>query len=263
MQTPPDKRAAPPPPPQDRLTRFSTRADDYARFRPSYPAGAIEAILDGLGDPAGLTCLDVGAGTGISARLLAERGCRVIAVEPNASMRAKAEAHPRVEYLEGNAEQTGARDASIDLVLAAQAYHWFDEGPALAEFARVLRPGGRLAVMWNVPDEKDAGGAGYREIMLRYATEPPTSPWNNFNPPSLAGDARFEGFRERVFLFAQDLSCEALIGRAMSASYAPSSGRAREAMEADLAHLYSRHERAGLFALRYLTRVYLAERTRA
>lgn len=260
MQTPPDKRSTPP---EDRLTRFSTRAGDYAKFRPSYPARAIDAILAGLADPSGLTCLDVGAGTGISARLMAERGCSVIAVEPNASMRAKAEPHPRVEFRDGGAERTGVADRSVDLVLAAQAYHWFDEEAALNEFARVLRPGGRLAVMWNLPDERTPSGAGYREIMLRYATEPPTSPWNNFCAPKIEGDPRFGRCRVEEVPSGQELDCAALIGRAMSASYAPSHGRAREAMEADLAHLYSRLETGGVFTLAYVTRVHLAERTTA
>lgn len=247
--------------PKDRLTRFSNRADDYAKFRPTYPAAAIDAIVEGLGEPEGLRCADVGAGTGISAGLLAERGCRVVAVEPNEAMRAKAPADDRIEWRAGDAERTGLGDASVDVVLAAQAYHWFDEEKALREFARVLRDGGRLAVMWNVPDERSSSGAGYREIMLRYATEPPTSPWNNFCAPRLEGDARFAGARVVEAEWGQEMDCAGLIGRAMSASYAPKSGRSREQMEADLMHLFSRLERGGVFTLAYVTRVHLAERT--
>ncbi|MCA9282297.1 MAG: class I SAM-dependent methyltransferase [Phycisphaeraceae bacterium] len=258
MQNNPNNRFAVP---EDRLTRFSSRAEDYAKFRPSYPAAAIDAILAGMGEPTGLICLDVGSGTGISARLLAERGCRVIAVEPNEAMRERAELHARVTMRGGNAEETGAEDGSMDVVLAAQAYHWFDEPKALAEFARVLRAGGRLAVMWNVPDERTESGRGYREIMLRYATEPPTSPWNNFCAPRLEGDARFMGHRTVEIPSGQVLDCAGLIGRAGSASYVPKHGRAREQMEADLAHLYSRCERDGVFTLAYVTRVHLAERT--
>jgi len=217
-------------------------------------------ILEGLAEPSGVVCLDVGAGTGISSRLVAERGCRVIAVEPNAAMREKAEPHERVEWREGTSEATGAADASVDLVLAAQAYHWFDEAKSLAEFARVLRVGGRVALMWNNPDEDDAGAAGYRDIMLRYATEPPSSPWNRFVVPKLEGDARFTRYRVEERPYVQALSCEALIGRAVSSSYAPAQGRAREAMEADLAGLYTKYEMDGAFPLRYVTRVYLAER---
>lgn len=247
--------------PKDRLTRFSSRAEDYARYRPGYPEAAIDAILEGMGDPAGLTCVDVGAGTGISARLLADRGCRVVAVEPNDAMRGRAAKHARIEWRGGHAERTGLDDASVDVVLAAQAYHWFDEDRALGEFARVLREGGRLAVMWNVPDERDEGGRAYREIMLRYATEPPTSAWNNFCAPRLEGDSRFAHARVFETSWGHEMDCGSLIGRAVSASYAPQQGRAREQMESDLMHLFSRLERGGVFTLAYVTRVHLAERT--
>ena len=91
---------------EDSTTRFGARAQAYAAFRPSYPPAAIEAALDGLGDPNSLTIADVGAGTGISARLFSERGVSVIAIEPNARMREAAEQHSRVTWRDGTAEQT-------------------------------------------------------------------------------------------------------------------------------------------------------------
>lgn len=83
------------------LSRFSDRAADYAKHRPSYPTPAIDAILEGFGEPPQLVAADIGAGTGISSRLLAERGVRVIAIEPNAAMREAASPHPLVEFREG------------------------------------------------------------------------------------------------------------------------------------------------------------------
>ena len=99
-------------------TRFGARAQAYAAFRPSYPAGAIDAALDGLGDPKTLTIADVGAGTGISARFFAERGVTVIAIEPNARMREAAEQHSRVSWRDGTAEQTNLPSGSVDAVVA-------------------------------------------------------------------------------------------------------------------------------------------------
>src|SRR4051812_29902068 len=127
--------------------RFSDRARDYVRFRPSYPSEAIDEVLRGL--PAGIVCADVGAGTGISARLVADRGVKVIAVEPNAAMRGAATPHELVEWRAGTAEATGLGTAAVDLVVCAQAFHWFDPARALEEFHRILRPGGRVALMWN------------------------------------------------------------------------------------------------------------------
>src|SRR5262245_13861892 len=122
--------------------RFSDRASDYVKYRPTYPAAAIDAVLEGLGPAGTLVAADVGAGTGISSRLLAERGVRVIAVEPNRVMRDAAEPHELVEWRDGRAEGTGLESSSLDLVLCAQSFHWFEPAAALGELARVLRPGG-------------------------------------------------------------------------------------------------------------------------
>src|SRR5262245_47354984 len=134
---------------RDSVERFSDRADDYVRYRPGYPAEAISAILDGLGSSEHVRAADVGAGTGISARLLGDRGVHGIAVEPGEEMRRAASSHPRVQWTGGTAEATGLQSASVDLVLCAQSFHWFRPFPALTEFTRILRPGGRLALMWN------------------------------------------------------------------------------------------------------------------
>ena len=107
------------------VTRFTDRASDYVKYRPTYPAAAIDAILDGLGSPAEIVAADVGAGTGISARLLGDRGVRVLAVEPGDAMRAAAAPHANVTWTIGSAEATDLAPESLDLVLCAQSFHWF------------------------------------------------------------------------------------------------------------------------------------------
>src|SRR5689334_17937395 len=109
----------------DTVSRFDDRAADYVRYRPGYPAAAIDAVVHGLGEPASLRAADVGAGTGISARLLGDRGVAVIAVEPGAAMRGAAAPHSRITWIAGRADATGLRAASVDLVLCAQSFHWF------------------------------------------------------------------------------------------------------------------------------------------
>ena len=113
----------------DPTGRFADRASDYVKYRPSYPASAIDAVLGGCGEPSSLHAADIGAGTGISARLLGDRGVRMVAVEPNAAMRNSAEPHPGVVFHDGTAEVTNLNDAAVDLVLCAQAFHWFRSGP--------------------------------------------------------------------------------------------------------------------------------------
>ena len=133
-----------------RAASFSAVADAYERGRPEYPEEAARWIT---GEPP-LDVVDLAAGTGKLTRVLVRLGHRVTAVEPLPEMLAQLlEAVPGVRAVEGRAEAMPLPDASADAVVAAQAYHWFDPPAALPEIARVLRPGGRLGIVWNLRDE--------------------------------------------------------------------------------------------------------------
>jgi SAM-dependent methyltransferase len=241
--------------------RFADRAVDYALYRPSYAGGAIDAVLAGLGDPRGVIAADIGAGTGISSRLLADRGVRVLAVEPNRAMRENAAIHPLVEWRKGRAEETGLDAESVDLVLSAQAFHWFEREQALAEFARVLRRGGRLALMWNEGDKGDALTKTYYDLVSTAAGDTPVLKVRGA-PEAFWTSEHFENKREQTFAHAQDLDEDGLVGRALSASYVPREGPARATLERGLREAYrSAVGAGGCGQLRYLTRVYLAERS--
>jgi SAM-dependent methyltransferase len=135
----------------DPARSFELAAEEYEATRPSYP----DEVLDLLPVEVGATVLDLGAGTGKLTRVLARRYARVNAVEPLDGMRAILErVVPDVEALAGSAERIPLGDASVDAVFAAQAFHWFDHDRAIPEIARVLRPGGVLALVWNGPDER-------------------------------------------------------------------------------------------------------------
>lgn len=249
-------------PPENRLERFSDRAGDYDAARPSYPRGAIDAVLAGAGDVSGIVVADVGAGTGISSRLFAERGCRVIAVEPNAAMREKGMSRGGgVEWVDGTGESTGLGDGSVDVVVCAQAFHWMDGAAAIAEFRRVIDGAsvlGRIAIMWNVRDEESAVMRAYCDVMERYAVDPPTSPWFDDvgRPLEEHGvrNARVERFRHE-----QVLDEAGLIRRAASASYFPKSGGAREQAEEELRRVFRAHEEGGGVETWYYTEVHLGE----
>jgi SAM-dependent methyltransferase len=244
----------------DPTGRFADRAADYARHRPGYPPAAIDAVLAGLGPPAGLVAADVGAGTGISARLLAERGVRVLAIEPNGPMRAAAAAHPRVEWRDATAETTGLADGSADLVLAAQAFHWFRAAEALAEFHRVLRPGGRAALLWNDRGAEDAFSRGYYELVLSTPEGQRVSAgWGVEDP--FAGRPGWADARALTFEGGQVLDEAGVLGRAMSASYVPKAGAEHERIMDALRALVRRHaDERGCVRLVYRTRLFLAER---
>jgi SAM-dependent methyltransferase len=244
----------------DPTGRFSGRETDYARFRPSYPAEAISSIMSGL-TSAGLTCADVGAGTGISSRLLAERGMRVIAVEPNAAMRAAASPHHCVEFREGTAEATGLECACVDLILCAQAFHWFNPAQAIPEFHRILRPGGRLALMWNDRDAHDPCTSGYGLLVRHAGKFHAASEDSDLFTHALHETPLFANVRLRLFRYHQSLTLEGLIGRANSASYVPKHGPRHDALVEGLKDLHRRFaDTKGVVSLTYITRVYLADR---
>jgi SAM-dependent methyltransferase len=240
----------------DPTGRFTSRASDYARFRPTYPGAAVDAMLAGLGDPSRLDAADVGAGTGISSRLLADRGVRVVAVEPNAAMRDAAEPHPLVRWQAGTAEATGLPPASLDLVLCAQAFHWFRADDALAELARVLRPGRRVALLWNEKDPDDPFTAEFAAAIALAAGDDPAAS-AHVRSEALFRSRLFRGAREERFAHVQPLDEEGLVGRALSASYVPKEGPARERLVATLRALAARREGRG--DLVYRVRLYLAE----
>src|SRR5437879_490551 len=140
--------------------RFHGLAQVYARCRPGYPAAAINFIMERCGLGNGSLVVDVGSGTGISARLFAERGMRVLGIEPNGEMRASAEAAAMPAgvaapiYRDGTASATGLPDASADAVLAAQAFHWFEPEAALRGFRRILKLWGWAILLWNERDDR-------------------------------------------------------------------------------------------------------------
>jgi len=153
---------------------FSSQADTYARGRPDYPTELDAWLRDALGLGPGKTVADVGAGTGKFSLLLARTGAEVIAVEPVAAMRAQlAAALPSVQVLEGTAEALPLADASVDAVVCAQAFHWFANPASVAEFRRVLRPGGKLGLVWNVRDESVDWVARLTAIMTPHEGDAP------------------------------------------------------------------------------------------
>ncbi|MEO8216266.1 MAG: class I SAM-dependent methyltransferase [Acidobacteriota bacterium] len=242
---------------QQPLTRFGERAGDYSRHRPDYPAAVFDTLLEGLSPP--ITAADIGAGTGISSRALAARGVQVLAIEPNEAMRQAARAHPRVRFLEGRGELISLPDGSVDLITCFQSFHWFEGGKALAEFHRILRPAGRLGLVWNIRDRSDAFTAAYSEIVVRYASSPAAEDRPDI-ADALFEDHSFAGLERFVYSNRQRLDGEGLMGRARSVSYLPRTGPRAEELFADLRALFESWNRDGVVDLVYETLLYRAVR---
>jgi SAM-dependent methyltransferase len=246
---------------QDPLGRFSNRAADYAQYRPSYPAEAIAQVLSGWEHPETLIIADIGAGTGISSRLFADQGAMVLAIEPNETMRQAATPHQRVEFRNATAEQTGLPDRSVDLVTCCQSFHWFEPTATLAEFHRILKPTGRVALMWNDRDLTDEVTQAYSDIVRAASDQQTFDRRDRKSADALATSSIFTNFRQDHFTYRHPLDAAGLIGLAASSSYVAKSGQAYEQMKLDLQKLFEqRRDRSEAFIyLVYRTDVYLAD----
>lgn len=244
-------------------TRFSDRVEDYVKYRPHYP----EAVIDYLRKKYSLTpdwdIADIGSGTGISTELFLRNGNRVYGVEPNREMREKAEqllgdAGGKFASIAGTAEATGLPDSSVNMVVAGQAFHWFDPARSRAEFTRILRPGGIVVLFWNErliasPFEKE-----YEDLILRHASD-----YNAINHKNISDEQFREFFHPAAYALAifpneQLFDFAGLKGRLLSSSYIPKEGPRHMELIHGLRELFDRHSADGRVRVGYDTKVYSA-----
>jgi SAM-dependent methyltransferase len=249
----------------DSTRRFSSRVEDYIKYRPSYPQAVVRLLEDECGLTPASVVADVGSGTGILSRLFLRNGNRVYGVEPNREMREAGErllaTYHNFVSVDATAEATTLEDESVDFVTAGQAFHWFDPKGARREFARVLRRDGWAVLVWN--DRRTEGtplledyerllleyGTDYREVSSKYAEGELISAL--FGP----NKARLKTFdNEQVFDF------DSLKGRLMSASYTPEPGHPNFApLMRELEVLFHRHEQGGRVVVTYDTKVFYGQ----
>lgn len=246
---------------------FGLVADAYERGRPDYPTALVGRLVDLLGARPRSRILDVGAGTGKLTRPLAARGVRVVAVEPESAMRDRlADAVPQADILDGVAEAIPLPDRSVDGAVAAQAFHWFRPDEALVELHRVLRPGGRLALVWNVRDVEVRWVRKLGRLVEALAGDVPSYQAGTLPPvfrrQRLFGPARHERFRH-----VQVVDRAGVRDRVASVSYvAMASPAVRDALLADVDALLATDRVTrdrDRFELPYLTDLWWADRVGA
>lgn len=251
----------------DPVKRFSNRADNYAKYRPNYPAGVIDILKSECGLTEASRIADVGSGTGILTELFLKNGNPVFAIEPNAAMRLAAErllaAYPKFVSVEATAEETTLETESVDFIAAAQAFHWFDREKARREFARVLKPGGWVVLIWNERRlDSTPFLCAYEDLLLHYGTD-----YEKVRHENVTGEiAEFfapAAFQLRNLENAQHFDFESLKGRVLSSSYMPEQDDPNfEPMLGELKKLFDTHNSNGIVSFEYETRVYYGHVTR-
>ena len=252
----------------DPLARFSNRAENYAKYRPGYPSGVMDILRSDCGLTATSIVADVGSGTGILSELFLRNGNTVFGIEPNAAMRQAAEhllpEFPGFVSIDATAEATTLETSSVDLITAAQAFHWFDRDRARTEFARILRPRGWVALIWNERRlDSTAFLRDYEKLLRRYGTD-----YEKVRHENVAGKIGDffdpEPFQMQSLKNVQHFDLESLKGRTRSASYTPEPGDPNfEPLFARLEELFKAHQRGGIVNFEYDTTVYYGRLTSA
>jgi len=244
--------------------RFSSRVENYIKYRPGYPTEIIGFLQEACGLTPQSVVADIGSGTGKLTEILLKNGNTVFGVEPNAGMRAAAERllsnYEMFKSIDGTAEDTSLRETSIDLITAGQAFHWFDPVLARTEALRILKPGGWVALIWNdrklqsTPFLED-----YEALLLRYGTDYQQVRHDKaehlitqfFDPGKV---------QIKVFPNKQIFDFDGLQGRVLSSSYTPEPDHPDfQPMIQGLKSIFEKHQSSGEVVFDYDTQVFYGQ----
>lgn len=249
--------------------KFTGLAQTYAKHRPSYPKKAVEFVVRTCNLTDQSVIADIGCGTGISTRLFARQGIKKITgVEPNQDMRTVAESETKntdiandiIIFQDGSAENTNLESETFDVILSAQAFHWFDRDKALREFHRILKPDGFCVLMWNVRNETDSFTHQYGDIMFKHSSAVSDEVKRVVSGKHLLLSDLFESVGVNEFSNNQVLDEEGLIGRAVSTSYAPRDPQRVLELKNELSALFKNFGTKGSVTMKYTTSVYIAKK---
>ena len=240
----------------DPKIRFSSRVNNYIRYRPRYPSDIINFLKEKHILTDGSIIADIGSGTGILSEIFLKNGNVVYGIEPNADMRKAAEEsltkHSNFISLDGSAEKTGLDKERIDLITVGQAFHWFDIDKTKKEFRRILKPDGYVILVWNNRRKNGKNfSQEYEKLLLKYGKD-----YKEVRKQQGAVD-KFFNYEKKIFYNYQELNFEGFKGRFLSASYIPLEDEPIfETMISELESDFKKYEKDELIRVEYDTEVY-------
>jgi SAM-dependent methyltransferase len=242
--------------------RFSSRVENYVKYRPGYPTGVVDTLAKECGLTTKSVVADIGSGTGILSELFLKNGNRVFGVEPNRDMREAGEQllrkYPTFTSVNGTAEETSLANCSVDFVTAGQAFHWFDRKRARKEFGRILKPNGWVALIWNerLTDTSPFLRA-YEDLLLQYGTDYAAVDHRNVDADAITAFFAPQPCTLRKFENRQIFDYDGVKGRLLSSSYTPEPDHPKyQPMLDALRALFDKHQINGTVFFDYVTLLY-------
>jgi SAM-dependent methyltransferase len=244
--------------------RFSNRVENYIKYRPGYPPEVLQLFRNKMFLQTDSVIADIGSGTGISAKIFLENGNEVFGVEPNEAMRKASEVFlqdfSNFHAVDGTAENTTLGNKSVDFIIAAQAFHWFDAEKTRTEFRRILRPNGFVALIWNERQtDSNEFLRDYEKFLLEFGTDYKEVRHEQVTNEKISKFFQAE-FKEETFKNSQTFDFEGLKGRLLSSSYIPSEDHPRfSEMIKELSRLFTHHQKNDTIDILYDTKVFYSQ----
>lgn len=230
----------------DHTQRFSDRVEDYIKYRPSYPDEVVQLLEKKLNLIPGKIIADIGSGTGIASFLFLKKDYTVIGVEPNKEMREAAEKllsnYANFQSINGSAENTHLPAKSVDLILCAQAFHWFDKEKSKVEFHRILKEDGNIVLVWNSRTDKSDFQIDYEKALNDHLEEYKFVNHRNITDEEIASFFAPKEMHKVCIDNKQVLDLEGLKGRLRSSSYCPKSGETHDKLMKNIDQIFDDHQ---------------------
>jgi SAM-dependent methyltransferase len=249
----------------DSTERFTSRVENYIKYRPGYPKEVIETLSGDCGLAADSIIADVGSGTGILTDMFLRNGNLVYGIEPNREMREAAEQllndYPRFRSVAARAEETTLDDKSVDFITAGQAFHWFDRDKTRKEFVRILKSQGWVALIWNERVTTTTPFlVAYEQLLKDYSTDYEQVDHRRIDDDVIREFFGSDDFRLKQFKNVQVFDYEGVKGRLLSSSYAPEEGHPNyEPMIAELEKIFQAYQNEGRVVVEYVTQMYYGQ----